>query len=108
MKAKNVELGDVIGLHVYGEVVAVRKNGKHVTLKLALENQGAGQRAVATSGRGRGEPGSCNSLEWTDDGCIVEFIVKQGRELSVYRDDDDRDDDEEIEPVDPVAPELVD
>jgi hypothetical protein len=48
----------------------------------------------------RVEPQDTKSLEFTDDGCVFEFLVRPGREFRCWRDDDDDDDDDDFEPDD--------
>jgi len=41
-KARDLSVGDVFRLHVYGEVLSIAPvaNGRRIKIKLALENQG--------------------------------------------------------------------
>src|SRR6516165_5549427 len=105
-KARDLEVGDIFRLHLYGEVVAIESvaDGKRVRVKLALEDQGQRQNRGRLSPRdehARRNPG----LEFTDDGCTLEFLCPPGRKFALHNDWDGGDeDDDELVPVDPVAP----
>jgi hypothetical protein len=97
-KAKDLRVGDVFRLHVYGIVTAAfsAANGKRVKIKIELEDQERANRGVFTSSE------SEHSLEFTDAGYILEFLCSPSRIFHVYADDDDddwRDGDDE-----PLAP----
>jgi hypothetical protein len=84
-KARELSVGDVFGLSIYGEVVEASSvaDGKRIKIKLPLQDQATG-------------------LEFLDAGCTPEFLCRPGREFHVWneRDDDDNDDDDDRE----VAP----
>ena len=92
IKARDLSIGHVFKLNLFGEVVEASSvcDGKRVKIKILLREQATG-------------------LEFLDAGCAVEFICKSGRVFHVY--DDDGDDDDEREPeFDPTPdpPVLVD
>lgn len=94
MKARELRAGDVFNLFVGGEVVEVSSvaGGKRVKVKMLLRDQPTG-------------------LEFTDTGCVVEFICPPGRPFSVWkhRDDNDNDDPElNPDPMNNGSPVLVD
>jgi hypothetical protein len=105
-KARDLVVGDVFRLHVYGEALAVAHvaDDKRIKVKIELENQGR-----------RGNSGYCgdsvpDALEFTDAGYVLEFICRPGRTFHVY-DDDDRGWDGGgggIEPTPPSPHELID
>jgi hypothetical protein len=60
-KARDLSVGDVFRLHVYGEVLSVEStDGKRIRVRIALEDQNGG-------------------LEFTDAGRELEFTCKPGR-----------------------------
>lgn len=97
VKARNLSVGNLFRLHVYGEVLTVSSvaGGKRIKVKIALEDQG--QRA------NRGTL-SCNEerkpeLEFTDAGHTLEFLCSPGRTFHLIIDSGDGyDDDFEGEP----------
>jgi hypothetical protein len=66
IKARELAVGDVFGLAVFGEVVEASSvaDGKRIKIKLLLEDQAA--------------------LEFVDAGCTVEFLCRPGRNFSVW------------------------
>jgi hypothetical protein len=96
IKARELRVGDVFNLFVGGEVVEVSSvaDGKRIKTKMLLRDQPTG-------------------LEFTDAGCVIEFLCPPGRPFSVWwdrRDDDDDDEDPEVDPnpTDGGPPVLVD
>jgi hypothetical protein len=73
-KAKDLQRGDTIRLHVFGEVVvsaASVAGGKRVKVKIALEHQGARAMRGVAARHARGD-----ALEFTDAGYLLEFVCK--------------------------------
>ena len=103
-KARDLVVGDVFRLHIYGEVLAVNRvaDDKRIKVKIELENQGRRDNSGFTYG------GSANALEFTDAGYVLEFICRPGRAFHVYGDDDRDDDSSNVEPVPPSPHELID
>jgi hypothetical protein len=96
-KARDLTRGDVLRLHVYGEVLTATPvaNVKKVKVKLALENQG--RRRNRGSLTGSDAP---SRLEFLDTGHVLEFICPPGRifHLTEWDGDDDDGDDEVVDP----------
>jgi hypothetical protein len=95
-KARNLRIGDVFSIVACGQVLATTPiaDGKRMLIKLLLREQKS-------------------ALEFTDAGCVVEFICLPWREFtaSPWRGDDDGDGGDESEPAtdpDPTGPVLVD
>jgi hypothetical protein len=98
-KARDLVVGDIFRLHVYGEVLAVARvaEDKRIKVKIELENQGRRDNSGLTYG------GSAHALEFTDAGYVLEFICRPGRTFHVYSDDAwDDDDDSNVEPTPPL------
>jgi hypothetical protein len=75
-KARDLAVGDVFRLHVYGEVlsaVAVA-GGKRIRVKIALEGQGRRANCGALTREETRKLG----LEFTDTGHILEFLCALG------------------------------
>jgi hypothetical protein len=96
-KARELEAGDVVRMHICGEVVDVGAftEGRKVLVRvrLALENQGGRRNCGAPVNH---DP-SGSELEFTGLAAI-EFVCRGGRAFHIYDDDwywnDDGDDDE--------------
>ena len=108
-KARNLAIGDVFRLHVYGQVLEAANvaDGKLVKIKIELENQGrrgpSGRVGPPTILVGTGtyldgmqtvsrqlrEYSSGDYLEFTDIGYALEFICRSARTFHVYDYDDD-------------------
>ena len=107
-KAKDLKRGDVVRLHVYGDVLAVAPSaeGKRIKVTLALEHQGQRCQGGALVERRNGD-----ALEFTDDGYLVKFICKPSRDFHVHTDYGDYNDGDEPDfpllPDDGVKKELV-
>jgi hypothetical protein len=105
-KAKDLKRGDVVRLHVYADVIAVEPTaqGKRIKVKLALEHQGQRRQRGTLVERANGD-----ALEFTDDGYLVKFICKPGRDFHVYNDHygDGDEADFPLPPGDGVEKELV-
>ena len=87
-KAKALKRGDVVRLHVYGEVINAIDAGKRVLVSLALEHQGTRHQNGALMKPHNG------ALHFTDDGQIIQFICRPSRDFHVYDGNDDDDDDQ--------------
>jgi hypothetical protein len=100
-KAKDLKRGDVIRLHVYGEVIAVAPTtrGRRTKVTLALEHQG-----TRSMSGGISEHRGGGAAEFTDDGHVLKFLCKPSRVFHVYCDYRDGDDDEDDEPESPLPP----
>jgi hypothetical protein len=98
-KARDLVVGDIFRLHIYGEVLAVSGvgDGKRIKVKIELENQGR------RDNRGLTFSGKPSGLEFTDAGYLLEFLCRPSRTFHVYSDWDDDDDDDDIN-VDPTPP----
>ena len=96
-KARDLAVGDIFRLHVYGEVLAVASvaDGKRVKVKIELENQGRRVNCGVPTFSG------ASGLEFTDAGYVLEFLCRPGREFHVYTDDGWDDDNAEPEPPPP-------
>jgi hypothetical protein len=103
-KARDLVVGDVFRLHVYGEVLAVSgvADGRRIKVKIELENQGR------RDNRGLTFSAKPSGLEFTDVGYVLEFLCRPSRAFHVYSDDDWDDDDASIEPAPPSPHELID
>jgi hypothetical protein len=104
-KARDLVVGDVFRLHVYGEVLAVSgiADSKRIKVKIELENQGR------RDNRGLTFSGKPSGLEFTDAGYLLEFLCRPSRTFHVYGDgywDDDGDDNIDVDPTPPH--ELID
>jgi hypothetical protein len=102
-KARDLVVGDIFRLHVYGEVLAVSRGAddKRIKVKIALENQGR------RDNRGLTFSGKSSELEFTDAGYMLEFLCRPSRTFHVYSDNDlDDDDDNDVEPT--LPHELID
>src|SRR5215475_9680939 len=80
-KARDLSVGDIFRLHVYGEVLAVTSvaDGKRVKVKIALEDQGRRRNhGTVTPDEERNNPRK-NRLEFTDTGHVLEFLCPPGR-----------------------------
>jgi hypothetical protein len=107
-KARDLSMGDVFRLHVFGEVLTAEPVGdgkRCVKIRIAVEDQG--RRANC------GAPGEAlragawkPELQFLDEGHVLEFICKPGRvfHLVEWSDDDDDDDDEGNLGPDPSPP----
>jgi hypothetical protein len=91
IKAMDLQRGDVFRLHVYGRVISVTPVvlsttpvGSRVKVKIELENH--------------------SGVEFTDQGCIVEFLCPANRVFHLYPPDWNSDDDGEPEPIEPSSP----
>jgi hypothetical protein len=103
-KARDLEVGDVFRLHIYGEVLsrAPVADGKRIKIKIVLEDQGQRrQRGALIVAR---QPGG---LEFTDAGCVLEFLCLPGRTFHLIEWWDDDDDEVEVGPVPTPEDELV-
>jgi hypothetical protein len=104
-KARELVVGDVFRMHIYGEVIAISSvaDGKRVKIRIGLEDQGH---------RTNGGPGfkeANGTLEFTDAGHVLEFLCRPGRKFHTYDDWSDDDDADEGEPIEPTPPhELID
>jgi hypothetical protein len=94
-KARNLHTGDVFSIKACGQVVSATPiaGGRRMLIKLLLHEQKS-------------------ALEFTDTGCVVEFICPPWREFTTgpWRGDDDGDGGDEPEPAtdpDPTGPVLV-
>jgi hypothetical protein len=102
-KARDLIVGDIFRMHLYGEVRAVSgvAEGKRIKIKIELENQGRRNNSGLSYG------GSADALEFTDAGYVLEFLCRPSRTFHVYG--DDWNDDDEREPIEPTPPhELID
>jgi hypothetical protein len=103
--ARDLTVGDVFALHIYGAVIAVTSvaDGRRVKIKIELENQG--HRSYGNPCFGEGP----STLEFLDDHYVLEFLCRPGRKFSVYDDDDwddsDGDDADAPTPLTPVIAE---
>jgi hypothetical protein len=115
-KARDLSVGDIFRMHVYGEVLSVASvaDGKRIKVKLALENQGRRDNSgvpVSIGGRlfSRPRQNPYTDLEFTDNGHVLEFLCRPGRGFRLIEwgdDDDDDGDDVEHGPV--LSPEGAD
>jgi hypothetical protein len=103
-KARDLLVGDIFRMHVYGEVLAVSHvaEDKRIKVKIELENQGRRDNRQLTFSEKPSE------LEFTDAGYVLEFLCRPSRAFHVYSDDDWDDDDASIEPAPPSPHELID
>jgi hypothetical protein len=125
-RARDLSVGDVFSLQVYGEVVAVASvaDGKRMKVRISLEDQGGqGARSYRDSHdhiveaildpKERapfGHDVRKGTLEFTDAGYVLEFLSPPGRKFHVieWRDDDDGADEDPVDvgplpsPVEPV------
>jgi hypothetical protein len=114
-RARDLSVGDVFSLHVYGEVVAVASvaDGKRMKVRISLEDQGGqGARSYRDSHERApfGHDVRKSTLEFTDAGYVLEFLSPPGRKFHVieWRDDDDGADEDPVDvgplpsPVEPV------
>jgi hypothetical protein len=102
--ARDLTVGDVFRLNVYGCVLAAAPvaGGKLIKVRIELEDQGP------RGPRGGSFVEGNSSLEFTDDGSMLEFLCRPGRKFSVYPDDDDDDDDDEdVDAPTPLTPVTV-
>jgi hypothetical protein len=102
-KARDLVVGDVFRMHIYGEVIAISRvaDGKRVKIRIGLEDQGH------RTNRDLGFKEGNGTLEFTDAGHILEFLCRPGREFHTYDDWDD-DDEDEFEPEPTPPHELID
>jgi len=109
-KARDLSVGDIFRMHVYGEVLSIASvaDGKRIKIKLALENQGRRNNCgMPTFGETRRK--SRIDLEFTDNGHVLEFLCRPGRAFRLIEwgdDDDDDGDDVEHGPI--LSPEDAD
>jgi hypothetical protein len=90
-KARDLEIGDTFRLHVHGQVLAVESvaDGKRMRIKIELEDQGRRRNSgTLTNGPSRA------AIEFTDNGHVLEFLCRPGREFQVKDDWWDGDDDD--------------
>jgi hypothetical protein len=114
-KARDLSVGDIFRMHVYGEVLNVASvaDGKRIKVKLALESQGRRNNSgvpVSIGGRLLSAPHEPSTdLEFTDNGHVLEFLCRPGRKFHLieWGDDDDDDDDIEVGPIPSPEDELV-
>jgi hypothetical protein len=101
-KARDLVVGDIFRLHIYGEVRAVSRvvEGKRIKVKIELENQGRRDNCGLTFGAKSG------GLEFTDAGYVLEFLCRPSRSFHVYEDDEDNGD--SIKPAPPWLRNLID
>jgi hypothetical protein len=101
-KARDLVVGDIFRLHIYGEVLAVARvaEDKRIKVKIELENQGRRDNSGLTFS------GKSSELEFTDAGYVLEFLCRPSRTFHVYSDDDWDNDDSDAEP--PSPHELID
>jgi hypothetical protein len=96
-KARDLVVGDVFRLHVYGEVLAVARvaEGKRIKVKIELENQGRRDNCGLTFS------GKSSGLEFTDAGYLLEFLCRPSRTFHVYSDgwNDDSNDNIDVDPT---------
>jgi hypothetical protein len=103
-KAKDLAVGDVFRLHVFGEVLeASPVPDRKVKIKIALENQG---RRSNRGALGR-HPDKQSPLEFLDSGYVLEFVCRASRTFRLHEWWDDDDDDDEDFVVGP-PPETID
>ena len=106
-KAKDLKQGDVFRLHVYCEVtdVAVVDGGKHVRVRIGLEDQGRRHNCGALT------PGDKRNVGLSFLGAAgLEFVCRSSRVFLLHEwdEDDDRDCGEhEPDPVNPSQAEPV-
>jgi hypothetical protein len=89
--ARELTVGDVFFMEIYGEVVALEPvaNGKRIKIQIALQDQ--------------------RQLEFTDAGHVLEFLWRPGRSFPTWGDDDDDDDGgDDFTPAPSPEDELVD
>jgi hypothetical protein len=94
-RARDLSIGDVFRLHVYGEVLAATAvgGGKSTRIRVAIEDQGrrANRGTLGEALRkGTWKP----ELQFLDEGHVLEFICKPGRKFHVVEGWDDDDDDD--------------
>jgi hypothetical protein len=105
-KARDLNRGDIFRMHLYCEVLSAIPiaGGKHIKVKLAVEDQGRRRNRGTLTGSDKP-----SDLEFLDSGHTLEFICKPGRLFSLYKDWDDDDDDGDEFVVDPPpSSDLVD
>jgi hypothetical protein len=103
-KARELKIGDLFRLHVYGQVLTAQPvaDGERIRIKIGLEDQGQRRQHGVLSGRRR------DGLEFTDAGHVVEFLCPPGRAFRTIEDWDDDDGDEiEVGPVPTPEDELI-
>jgi hypothetical protein len=105
-RASDLSAGDVFRMHIYGEVIAITPvaGGKRIKIKIELENQGHRSNGVYAFSEGD------STLEFTDDGHVLEFLCRPGRKFHVYDDwgEDNEDDDCNVDAPTPQTPVAVD
>jgi hypothetical protein len=71
-KARDLAVGDVFRLHVYGEVIHVSQavDGKRIKVAIRVDDQGS-------------------ELEFTNAGFLLEFLCRLGRQFHIYDNDGD-------------------
>jgi hypothetical protein len=109
-RANKLEVDDVFRLHVSGRVVSITSVGEHhVKIKLLLEDQGRrSQHGWIKPEHLLNRPQRRAALEFTDAGCVVEFLCRTGRKFRLLEwTDYDDDDEDDIVPVEPLSPEPV-
>jgi hypothetical protein len=94
-EARDLTVGDVFRLHVYGEVLSVTTIGNRIKVKLELENQGRRDNCGGPTGN---EKQKADKLEFTDDGYVLEFICRPSRTFHLIERWDGDDDGFEGEP----------
>jgi hypothetical protein len=82
MRADELQRGDEFRLHVWGQVLSATPvtigKKKRIKIRMQLENQGnRTQSGFLAVGAGS------DVLEFTDEGCSIEFLVRPGRDFHV-------------------------
>jgi hypothetical protein len=101
-QARDLSIGDIYRIHVYGEVLSVKPmpaaSGSRCASLLRIKGgvQTAARSTTPTNG----------SL--TNEGHVLEFICKPGRVFHLTEWDEDDDDGDDESPMAPIAPETVD